>query len=137
MNRGNETPEHLIGKRNLGAVFTRRQFRILYEHQRSDVFAYRLRDGKLRKISGQHDLTPRTVLQNVSRDFRNGADGILILAPNDRLRAAFRRKLKRYFDRSVWTRVGIITYATCSALLARESSSTSRAVAQSPHQESI
>jgi hypothetical protein len=120
MNRGNEKPNHLAGKRDLSALFVLRHFLVLFEHHLSDVVAYRWWHGRLHIICGENDLSPRTVVPNVVRDFRNGADGVLILAPDERLRAAFRRKLKRHFARSVWNRVGIITQANCSALLSRE-----------------
>lgn len=132
MTRENKPPKHRVGKRTLAAVLTRREFQVLYEHHFSDVVGYRLRHGQLRIICGEHDLHPRTVLPNVNRNFRNGADGMVILAPDERMRAAFRRKLKRYLPRSIWTRVGIITLATCSAILAREASGSSAAINPAP-----
>ena len=52
------------------------------------------------------------IIHNLPETLRNQAGHIYY--------EAFRRKLKRHFPRSVWTRIGIVTYATCSALLARE-----------------
>jgi hypothetical protein len=115
-----ESLPHIRGKQDLGRLLSRREFLVLYEHMLADVVAFRRAKQGLHIVCGQHDRRTHTVRRNVQRDFANGCHAMVILVPNKSARAAARRLLRREFPRSVWTRVGIITYATCSALLARE-----------------
>jgi uncharacterized membrane protein YccC len=112
--------KHRIGIEMLVALFALRQFRSIRNHHHADVVANRLCNRYLRILCGEHDQEVRTVLPNVIRNLRNGADAVVILAPDERRRSAYRRKLKRCLERSAWTRVGIITYATADALIARD-----------------
>jgi hypothetical protein len=111
---------HKAGIDLLEAVVTRRRFHTIREHHHCDLVAHRLSGGRVWTVCGENDQFPATVLPNARRDFRDGCNAMVILAPDARRRATYRRMLKRHLPRSIWTRIGIVTCVTCAALIARE-----------------
>jgi hypothetical protein len=117
--RAHESPQHPQGKRALGQLLARREFLVLFEHQLADLVAFRIKDGKLRVLCGEHELTRRNLCRNVRRNFANGCHGMILLVPTGADEAA-RGLLRREFARSIWARIGIITHEKCQHLLAQE-----------------
>lgn len=124
IHRAHENPLHPEGKGDLGRLLSRRQFLVLYEHKLADVVAFRAVQGSLRVLCGEHELTRRNMRRNVQRNFANGCAAMVMLVPDESACAAARRLLRREFPRSVWTRIGILTHASCRRALAGTSNFT-------------
>jgi hypothetical protein len=119
LHRARENSTHPRGKADLGRLVSRRGFLVLYEHKLADVVAFRSAMGGVRIVCGEHDQRVYTVSPNVQRNFRNGCHAMVILVPDEYVRATVRRRLCRDFPRSIWTRVGIVTHEICQQQLAR------------------
>lgn len=120
--RGCESALHRAGKLALGRLLATRGFLVLLEHRLADVVAFRFAQGLRRIVCGEHDTTLRRIRSNVRRDFARGTNALVILVPNDAVRAAVRRLLRREFSRDLQSRIGVITYDTCSRQLGQRPS---------------
>jgi hypothetical protein len=121
MHRGNESTEHQDMKRVIGKLLVLLGWLVVFEEKLCDVVAWRIcANGRVRILGIEAERSSRNAIRNVTKDFSRRCDALLIVAVDEKMRRQIRRLLKRRLPRSVWTRVGIITYATCSALLARE-----------------
>lgn len=126
LHRARENSTHPRGKADLGRLLSRCGFLVLYEHKLADVVAFRPAQGGVRIVCGEHDQRVYTVSPNVQRNFRNGCHAMVVLVPDESVRAAVRRRLCRDFRRGIWNRVGIITHEICQQQLARPVHSQSK-----------
>lgn len=118
LHRAHESSAHARGKEDLGRLLSRRNFLVLYEHKYSDVVAFRPSANGIWIVCGEHDQRVYTAPANVRRGFRNGCHSMVILVPDEVVRAAVRRRLQWEFPRSIYTRIGILTYESCHRQLA-------------------
>ena len=94
-NRGQETADHRRMKELIAKLFTLLGYLVFFEEQLTDVVAWKLRSGGPRIVGIEAERSPRNVLRNVRRDLARGCNVVLVVAANENLQAAIRRKLQR------------------------------------------
>jgi hypothetical protein len=119
MHRAGESPNHLQGKILLARLFDLLGYLSFFERWLSDVVAQKLVNGRLRRICAEYERSMRNVIRNLTRNFTAGCDAMVTLVPDEKLRAAMRRKLKRELPRDQWTKVGIVTMSELQRVVAR------------------
>lgn len=84
MRRGNETKEHLELKRTVGQMLFKKGLMVMYELLDTDILAIKVETGLI--IGVEIERTTRNVKRNLERNFKNGADQVLVVIARKNLR---------------------------------------------------
>jgi len=107
--RGGEKKRHREIKLIAAALLTRAGYDVLFEQKCCDVVGIKLRKDKTLFILGvEVERSTKNVLRNIRRDLANGIHKVLVVAENERLKKAIRRKISRVSE-SLGNRVAVTT----------------------------
>jgi len=107
--RGHETKRHRELKLDIAALLTRAGYDVLFEQRGCDVVGIkRKRDGRLFILGVEAERSTKNVLRNIRRNLANGIHKVLVVAENERLKQAIKRKISRASE-SQGNRVAVTT----------------------------
>ena len=94
--RGAEKGRHRELKLIIAMLLTRAGYDVLFEQKGCDVVGIKLRkDGTLFILGVEAERSTKNVLRNIHRNLANGIHKVLVVAENERLKRAIKRKLSR------------------------------------------
>ena len=96
-------------KQLIAKLFNLLGWLVFVEQQLCDVVACRIRNGHRRIVCSEAERSTRNLIRNVIRDFSRGCDTVLIVVPDEALRGAVFRKLKRELPQQVRRKVAVVT----------------------------
>lgn len=115
----NETPVHLADKIELAHLFEKFDFDyVLFEHCHSDVVGVRCGITSPKITAGELQESPRNVVRNIERNFRQGAVGTVVVCRDFAVMAAV-AKVARSLPPSLRPHVGLTNMTTLQLLKPR------------------
>ena len=117
----NTSSQHDLAEAMVKHFWTRRGFHSVREAG-CDVFSWRLKNGRLQQVFSEIELSTRNVVRNYTRNQScetTGGFKHMIFVPNERLRGAVRRVLRRYLSAEAGRKVGIILLDSVEKSLAK------------------
>ncbi len=90
VNRGRETVQHRQLKRRVSDAFLESGWYVAPEHLGADLVVFYPRSGLVMAV--EIERSPRHVLVNLQRDLQRGCHLVLIIVPNERMKAKVERR---------------------------------------------
>jgi hypothetical protein len=89
---------------------------VFIEKQLCDVVALKVQGGRRRLLGVEVERSRRNVVRNIRRDLSGGCEIVVVVVPDERLRAKVRRLVSRH---GLGSRVGITTIAHIERAIGR------------------